>query len=279
MRPIGPGTHTVITGGSSGLGLEIAHQLAPGGGPITLIARDPARLAAAAEAILFRTPRAQVRFLSLDVSEPVTVRAAFADLAAEVGGIDLLINCAGILIEGHTSQLTPQDFRAVMNVNFFGTVNACGAALVPLAESRGTLVNISSAAGLMGVFGYTAYCASKHAIVGYTRALSYEAEPQGIRVVLACPGEFDSPMVDALDTGRTPENRVHTLTIPKLRVAQVASEIIAGIQAGHRTIIPGRRTRAAVLANRLVPRIVEAVARRRIAGVYTGPQRASETPS
>lgn len=279
MRTLGPRSHTVITGGSSGLGLEIAHQLAPRGGPITLVARDPARLAAAAEAIRLRTPQSRVRVLSLDVSDPVAVRAAFRDLAAELGRLDLLINSAGILVEGHTSQLTAEDFHAVMNVNFFGTVNACSAALVPLAESRGTLVNISSAAGLMGVFGYTAYCASKHAIVGYTRALSYEAEPQGIRVVLACPGEFDSPMVDALDATRTPENRAHTLTIPKLPVALVASEIIAGIQAGRRTIIPGRRTRAAVLANRLAPRIVEAVGRRRIAAVYTGRQRASETPS
>ena len=279
MRTFGPGTHTVITGGSSGLGLEIAHHLAPGGGPITLVARDPDRLTAAAEAIRLRTPQARVRGLSLDVSQPVAVRTAFQHLAAETGRIDVLINSAGILIEGHTAHLTAQDFHAVMDVNFFGTVNACSAALIPLAESRGTLVNISSAAGLMGVFGYTAYCASKHAIVGYTRALSYEAEPLGIRVVLACPGEFDSPMVDALDACRTPENRAHTLTIPKLPVAQVASEIIAGIQADRRTIIPGRRTRAAVLANRLMPRIVDAVGRRRIAGVYTGPQRASEAPA
>lgn len=275
MNRFGPGHHCVITGGSSGLGLELARQLVPRGVAVTLVARNESRLAEAAEALRRETPDAQVRVLSLDVTNPDITGSAFADLASSTGGIDTLINSAGILIEGYTAQLTIEDFHSVMNVNFFGTVNACSAALATFGTNRGTIVNVSSVAGLIGVFGYTAYCSSKHAIAGYTRALAFEVEPKGVHVSLVCPGEFDSPMVDSLDASRTPENREHTLTIPKLSVAQVASETVAGVAAGRRLIVPGRLTRAAVLANRFFPRVVEATARRRIAHVYTGRGEAS----
>lgn len=268
----GPGHHCVITGGSSGLGLEIARRLVHRGVAVTLLARNASRLDEAAEGLRRQTLGATVGVLSVDVSDAEAADAAFTELAATAGPIDTLINSAGILVEGHAERLTVADYRTVMDVNFFGTVNACRAALATFGDRGGTLVNVSSVAGLTGVFGYTAYCSSKHAIVGYTRALSYELEPRGVRVVLACPGEFDSPMVDALDASRTPENREHTLTIPKLSVGHVASEIINGVTSGRRMIIPGRRTRAAVLGNRLLPGVADAVARRRIARVYTGPQ-------
>ena len=270
MSRFGPGHHCVITGGSSGLGLELARQLVPRGVAVTLVARNEARLEEAATTLRRDTPDAHVRVLSVDVADAAAVRSAFAGLVQTTGRIDTLINSAGILIEGHAEQLTAQDYHDVMNVNFFGTVNACNAALAVFGENPGTIVNVSSVAGLIGVFGYTAYCSSKHAIVGYTRALGYEVEPRGVRVILVCPGEFDSPMVDALDESRTPENREHVLTIPKLSVEQVATETLSGIAAGRRMIVPGRRTRAAVLANRLLPGISDAVSRKRIARVYTG---------
>ncbi|KQY04262.1 hypothetical protein ASD37_20125 [Mycobacterium sp. Root135] len=275
MKRVPPWHHCVITGGSSGLGLEIARQLVPQGVAVTLVARNEPRLAGAAAGLRHQTPGANVRTLVLDVVDAAATRTAFEKLAAKAGAIDTLINSAGILVEGHAEQLTIEDYRAVMDVNLFGTVNACTAALATFGDSPGTIVNVSSVAGLIGVFGYTAYGSSKHAIVGYTRSLAYELEPRGVRVVLVCPGEFDSPMVDALDTRRTPENREHTLTIPKLSVEQVAAETISGIAAGRRMIIPGRRTRAAVLANRLLPRLSDAVARRRIARVYMGSERSA----
>lgn len=272
MKRVPPWHHCVITGGSSGLGLEIARQLVQQGVAVTLVARNESRLAAAAAGLRRQTPAANVRTLVLDVVDAAATRTAFEELAQTTGAIDTLINSAGILIEGHADQLTIDDHRAVMDVNLFGTVNACTAALATFGDNPGTIVNVSSVAGLIGVFGYTAYSSSKHAIVGYTRSLAYEVEPRGVRVVLVCPGEFDSPMVAALEACRTPENREHTLTIPKLSVEQVAAETISGVAAGRRMIVPGRRTRAAVLASRLLPGISDAVSRRRIARVYTGPR-------
>lgn len=234
---------------------------------VTVLARDQARLNGAVELLRREIPDAQVGTLSVDIRDADAVERAIADLGRTSGHLDTVLNSAGILIEGRFERLRPEDFRTVMDINLHGTVNVCRAAVPQLLTSGGTVVNVASVAGLTGVFGYTAYCATKHALVGFTRALSFELEPQNIRTVLVCPGEFDSPMVDALDASRTAENRAHTLTIPKLSVRQTAAETLAGVEAGRRTIVPGRRTRAAVLANRYAPRIADAFARRRIAGV------------
>jgi 3-dehydrosphinganine reductase len=265
------GKHIVITGGSSGLGLELAHQLAARGARLTLLARDPVKLRSAAQAITARAPGASVGVLVADVSESEALQDAFATLAEDTGRIDVLINSAGIAREGYFETLSDTDFRAVMDINFFGTLHAIRAALPHLKASQGAIVNIASVAGLTGVFGYTPYCAAKHALVGLTESLRFELEPQGVQVHLVCPSEFDSPMVNALDQTRTRENRKHVLTIPKMSVEQIAAQTLQGVDAGRRTIIPGTTTRILVTGQRLAPTVASAIARRRIKSVYRGP--------
>lgn len=268
-RALSEGQHIVITGGSSGLGLEIARQLAARRVRLTLIARDPRKLEAARSEIIAGTPGAQVAILAVDVTDAAALDDAFA--APVMTSIDMLVNSAGIIREGYFERLTDDDYRAVMEVNLFGTINAIRASLPQLKASGGSVVNIASVAGLSGVFGFTPYCASKHALVGFTNALRYELEPQGVAVQLVCPGEFDTPMVAELETTRTPENRVHTHAIPKIPAQQVAREIIRGMDSQARDIVPGRQTRLLVTALRLVPGLSGAANRRRIARVYQGP--------
>ncbi len=263
--------HAVITGGSSGLGLALATRLASRGTDITLIARDPVRLEAAAAVVQAPNGSVRVRTEAADVSDPDSVDAAMDHAAAGADGIDLLINSAGILREGYFEQLEIADFRDVMDINFFGTVNAVRAALPHLKRSQGAVVNIASLAGLAGVFGYTPYCAAKHALVGFTNSLRFELDPQGVRVQLVCPSEFDSPMVDALDATRTPENREHVLTLPKLSVDVIADDTIRGIDRGRDLIIPGRLPRIAATLQQHAPDALSAVAKHRIAKVYQGP--------
>jgi 3-dehydrosphinganine reductase len=162
--------HVVVTGGSSGLGLELAHRLADEGARITLVARDARKLAAAAADLRDRRPSACVGVESLDVSDEEATPRSMQRIAEANGGIDVLINSAGILREGRFDELPARAFRDVMNVNYFGIVNATRAALPHLLASRGRLVNIASMAGLTGVFGYTPYCGAKHALVGLTEA-------------------------------------------------------------------------------------------------------------
>lgn len=269
-----PGQHAVITGGSSGLGLELARQLAGRGLAITLVAQDPHRLSRAREQVAAGAAGARVTTQSVDVSDPEAVEAALDEVRAASGGIDVLINSAGILREGYFERLTHDDFRAVMDVDFFGVVNATMACLPYLKESRGHLVNVSSMAGMLGVFGLTAYAAAKHALNGFTDSLRIEMGPQNVTVQLVCPPEFDSPMVATLDTYRTAENRAIAKSVPPLSVTQVARETIRGIDKREPLTIPGMASRLTWRASRYAPALLDRYFQRRLAAVYRGPMSA-----
>ena len=259
--------HIVITGGSSGLGLELARLLAAEGARLTLVARNLSKLEEAASDLCQQLPGAKINVKAVDVCDEQAITLAMQEIAEQGQGIDMLINSAGILREGYFEKLTAEDFRAVMEINYFGLLNATRAALPFLQQSRGRLVNIASIAGLTGAFGYTSYCASKHALVGLSDTLRYELQPKGIRVHLVCPGEFDSPMVDELDKARTPENRAHAQTLPKAAVEPIARDTLAGIRAGKYLIIPTLPARLIAFAIRHFPRLVRALGDHTIAGV------------
>lgn len=261
----------VITGGSSGLGLALALALAREGARLTLVARDQRKLDTAASAVQAAFPHTSVCVESVDVVDEQRLVGAMARIAQADGGIDMLINSAGILREGYFEKLPTTVFHEVMETNFFGPLNATRAALPYLKASQGRLVNIASLGGLTGVFGYTAYCSSKHALVGLTESLRYELQPQGVTVHLVCPGEFDSPMVDELDTYRTPENRAQVLTVPKASVDTIAKGTLAGLRAGRFLIIPGGLARSAAFGLRHFPGIFRASADRTLKKVYRGP--------
>ena len=273
-----PGQHAVITGGSSGLGLELAGQLARRGISVTLFARDLNRLERAREHITGLAPAADVRVASVDVTDPTATHAAFDEVAAAAGTIDVLINSAGILREGYFERLGHDDFRQLMDTNFFGVVNATAACLPHLKKSRGRIVNVGSLAGLVGTFGLTAYGAAKYALTGFSAALRVELEPQCIAVQLVCPAEFDSPMVDLLNTYRTPENRAHSQSVPVLPISRVASETIRGIDTGDHLIIPGAAIRLAWRVSRFAPGLIHRYFQRRLASVYQGPDGGSRRP-
>lgn len=266
--------HIVITGGSSGLGLELAQRLAAEGARLTLIARDGQKLAEAAAAIRRKLPTAQVNIQAVDVCDEQATQAAMQQIAGQHAGIDMLINSAGILREGSFGQSSPKDFRDVMEINYFGLLNSSRAALPYLLQSRGRLVNIASMAGFTGAYGYSAYCASKHAVVGFSEVLRFELKPQGVQVHLVCPGEFDSPMVDDIDTYRSAENRAHTQTIPKASVESIAADTLAGIRANCYLIIPGRTARMAGFVVRHFPGLMRLLGDRTITRV----QRSRQTP-
>jgi 3-dehydrosphinganine reductase len=260
----------VITGGSSGLGLELARHLAKESARLTLIARDRGKLERAAEQLRAHPGGAAVRIESLDIRDEAAVHACMQRIAEADGRIDMLINSAGILREGRIESLPLTDFREVMEINFFGLLIATRAALPYLKASHGRLVNIASMAGLTGVFGYTPYCSSKHALVGLTESLRFELAPMGVTVHLVCPGEFDSPMTDELDTTRTPENRAHTQTIPKASVESIAEATLDGIRSDRFFIVPGRMTRSVAFALRHFPALTRALGDRTISRVQRG---------
>ncbi|WP_440876153.1 SDR family NAD(P)-dependent oxidoreductase [Thalassotalea sp. PLHSN55] len=245
--------HIIITGGSSGLGLAVASLLVKQGAHLSLIARNLSKLEAAKSQLLQQNPKANIQIASLDVNNSEASQNAFTELAQPFGGIDMLINSAGVLKVGRFEDFQLQDFRDVMETNYFGLVSATQAALPFLKIRQGKVVNIASIAGLVGTFGYSPYNASKYAVVGLSEAMRYELKPQGVDVQLICPGEFDTPMVQNIANQRPVENIAHAQTIPPMTVEQVAKDVVKGIASSNFTTIPGFIAKITVAAIRHFP--------------------------
>ncbi len=165
----------VVTGGTRGIGRVVADRLVAEGWAVLVLARAPADTAH--------------RFAACDVADPVAVHQVFASL----GRVDALINCAGI---AGANRLDGDDalWHAIIGSNLHGTYHCCKAVLPKLPDGTGRIVNIASVLGLRGVPDQTAYCAAKHGVVGFTRALALAVARRGITVNALCPGWVDTEM-------------------------------------------------------------------------------------
>jgi len=237
------GRHAIVTGGSSGIGLATACLLAERGASVSLIARRPDLLAAAADEV--GTHGGTVRTATADVADDVALRAAISTSVAEGGPCDVLVTSAGVARPGHFGELSDEDFRRAMEVNYFGTLNAIRAVAPGMVERRrGHIVGISSAAALVGVFGYTAYGASKYAVRGLLEALRAEMVPHGVHVACAFPPDTDTPQLVEEDRFKPDETRAVAGSIKPLSAERVARSIVEGMERRDPWIIPDVPTRA-----------------------------------
>lgn len=182
--------HVFITGGGTGIGLATARALAPTGARFTLVGRDGARAASAAEE--FENGHG----LSCDVADEASVAAAFGAARDRYGPIDILINNAGITpsMALHNTDLAM--WNQVIAINLTGAFLCSRAALADMyANKWGRIVNVASIAGLKGGMYISAYCASKHGMIGMTRALAIEAAKRGVTVNAICPGYVETDIV------------------------------------------------------------------------------------
>jgi len=263
----------IITGGSSGLGKALAERLITKRANLALVARNEKKLSAVREELLKKSQAGQkIESYPCDVSNFNEVEIAFKKIVETLGLPDILINSAGILREGYFEKVPLEIFQEVMAIDFFGALH-CIKAVLPFFQIKGagTIVNISSMAGLMGGFGYSAYCSAKFALNGLTETLRQELKPQGIKFHLVCPPEFESPMVEELNTYRSLENKKMVHTLPVLDAEQVADAVMRGIEKGKYMIIPGLLTRTIERANRWFPGLARVVADIRLKKFYQGP--------
>ncbi len=188
------GKAAIITGGSKGLGLAMAGGLASAGAKVMLVNRNAEEGAAAAKE-LSATYNTQAISFPADIADAAQTEAMAQAAIEAFGQIDILINSAGINIRGAIDQLSPDDFNKVMEVNVSGTWLCCRAVTPYMKEKkRGSIINLASTLGLVGLANRTPYTASKGAVVQMTRALALELAPFNINVNAICPGPFLTEM-------------------------------------------------------------------------------------
>jgi meso-butanediol dehydrogenase / (S,S)-butanediol dehydrogenase / diacetyl reductase len=205
---IASGRKALVTGGGAGFGFEIGRRLVEAGVRVALLDLDRDRLAQAAERLGDR-----VLTLEADVRSPEAVRATVAEAAGELGGLDTLVNSAGVIHIKPLDEVTEADWDLTLDVNLKGAFLTAQSAAPHLRRSgRGRIVSISSDAGRRGFAWIQAYCASKFGLVGLTESLAVELAPDQVTVNCVCPVGCPTTEMgkDVLSwkvrtTGRTPE--------------------------------------------------------------------------
>jgi 3-dehydrosphinganine reductase len=233
--------NVLITGGTSGIGLELARQLAYQKARVVILARSTSRLDEVCKE-LKEDYASTCQFFSVDVSREDEVKQSISQIIETTGLPDLLINSAGVAHPGYVQDLELDIFHWMMDVNYFGTVNVTKA-LLPgmIARGSGHIVNIASMSAVIGLLGYSAYGASKFALRGFSDALRMEMKPHGIHVSIVYPADTDTPQLEYENNHKPQELRDFINMLPAtdpVPPEQVASQILKGIERKKEVIFP-----------------------------------------
>ncbi len=221
--------HAIITGGSSGIGKEIAKLLAGEGSNISIIARNSRKLEAARVEITANVvnPKQKIITCSINVANRLEVENGIRQVIKEVGVPDLLITAAGISYPGYFRKLPIEIFEETMAVNYFGSLY-CVRTVLPIMEQekKGQIVMISSGAGLIGIYGYTPYCPSKFAIRGLAESLVY-------------PADTNTPQLEEENKTKPLETKNITASSGLWNARDLAVKILQGVRKKSFVIAPG----------------------------------------
>jgi 3-dehydrosphinganine reductase len=237
----------VVSGGSSGIGLEVARLLRGRGYALHLLARDPVRLAAAQDALMAGlspadTPRPILH--ALDVADEEACARVCADILAQSGRVDWLVTCAGTVTPGLFLDLPLAVHRQQMTTNYFGTLNL----VLPMARhmasrASGRITLVASAVNFGAVAGLSGYTPGKDAVFGLGETLHIELAALGVHVSVAAPSDTDTPQL-ARERAERPAitNRI-AAGGGEMSAPAVARAIVEGTEAGRFLIAPGHLMR------------------------------------
>jgi len=234
------GKSVLITGGSSGIGFAIANALAEIDAKIILLARDYENLKIAKNSILEKHGGAKIKIVPVDVTDEKTLSILYHKYMRNHEIPDILINCAGVARPGYVQELPAHVFRWTMDIDYFGTVNMTRLLLPGMIErGSGHIINVSSIAGVIGIFGYTAYCGAKFAVKGFSDALRSELKPKGIRVSVLYPPDTDTPQLAWENQFKPRETKAISGTAKPISPDWVARQTLKSAARGKYAIVPG----------------------------------------
>ena len=208
--------------------------------------------------------------MQVDVSDRDEVEAVMSRAVWEFGTPEVLINCVGRARPLYFEDVTYEQFDETMKTNLYGAWNTISALLPHMKERGGYIVNVSSMAGLIGIFGYTDYSASKFALIGFSEALRSELKRYGIIVSVLCPPDTDTPGLQEENRTKPPETRVISARAKLMQPDEVSQALIKGMERGKFLIIPGFDGKFNFVLKRLLPGLVDFIMSRDIRKAQDG---------
>lgn len=231
-----------ITGGSTGIGLALANEFAKRGANLLLMARREKVLREAQESVkrVAKSPGQKVETLAIDVSDHAAVKRELSRWIEKLGVPDVLVNCAGFAHPARFEEITHEMFRNTMDVNLGGTWNTLEVVVPHMIKRRsGAILNVSSIAGFIGVYGYTAYGASKFAVNGLSEVLRAELKPHNIRVHVLYPPNTDTPGLAEENKTKPEETKAVEGNAKTRKPEEIAAIAIRGLEKNSFQILAG----------------------------------------
>ncbi|WP_136420362.1 SDR family oxidoreductase [Herbaspirillum sp. ST 5-3] len=258
------GKNVVVTGAAGGLGHALCERFAAAGANVALVDVDGVAARAAANR-LRASGLMKVIDMQCDVTDPAACNHAMQAVIDTFGGIDVLINNAGIAHRSLLRDTSISVLRRVMDVNFFGAVHCTQAALSSICERRGQVVVISSIAGFSPLFGRTGYSASKHALHGFFDSLRSEVEDDGVDISIICPS-FVATGIEraALGGDGGPATLPRNAVGGEMSAADMADRIYHAARRRRQLHLPGLLANAAWWISRLAPATFARQMKRRV---------------
>lgn len=248
----------VITGGSSGIGLDLAKAYAQQGCNVALLARDQVKLDQAVVACqaLMKTADQKIKAYSVDVADALSLSQCVDTIKQDLTTPDLLILSAGIVASERFIEQSDAGFERIMQTNVMGSRLVVRAFINDMiAQQRGQICFVSSLGGIISTYGYSAYSASKFAVIGMAGALRQEVHEFGIGVSVLCPPEVDTPMVAKESEHILPQTRFIKDIGGTLNVKTVTKSALKGINKNQFIIVPGLMAKLSYAQARFMPRV------------------------
>ena len=253
-----------ILGASTGIGFALACELAKHNNVLCLFARDIKKLERAKIQLEQTAANGPCHIFTTDAKNYDALKPVLETAVKHVGAPDIMINCVGKAYPDHFENITPAMLQDTLQTNFGSIWNAAHI-IVPFMKLKGgKIVNTSSVAGFMGVFGYADYSASKFAIIGFSEVLKQELAKYNISVQVICPPDTDTPGYEAENRSKPQETKKISESGKVLSPEEVARQAIRGIESRKFMILPGADSKLSYWLKRYCPFILNGIIKQAI---------------
>jgi 3-oxoacyl-[acyl-carrier protein] reductase len=233
------GRTALVTGASRGIGRAIAVALARGGATLALNYAGNDAAAQEALKLVLEAGAPKAKLYKFDVSDPAACNAAVESVIADLGGVDVLVNNAGIAVDQLIMRLKDEDWNRQLQVNLTGTFNLIRAVTRPMMKARrGAIVNLTSVVGEMGNAGQAAYAAAKAGQIGLTKSVARELASRNIRVNAVAPGFIDTDMTAALPEA-TKQKLKESIPLARLGSGEDVANAVAFLASDQASYVTG----------------------------------------